>query len=241
MVSSTRSRQSAKDKENNNGRVTRSSKKAKIQSHLNVSGTAGIRKSPRDTPLKKIIASSSSTQKPKQVEKRILPAPEARRKSERVEKKKIPSPLTRSGRTNKDSSSSPSNSKSAGSLGSISRQKLQKEKSMKQLIFETEVNENEEHTVEISPVNAKRMDARTYRSLFRQRKKGTLVFCIMSFFFANFVLVYPGMILVRYPNLIKIVGNSPSSWSAPIRPIATFRLPSLRCLKTGNWAHVRSN
>lgn len=176
MVSSTRSRQSAKDKENNNGRVTRSSKKANIKSHLNVSGTAGIRKSPRGTPLKKIIASSSSTQNPKQVEKRILPAPEARRKSERVEKKKIPSPLTRSGRTNKHSSSSPSNSKSAGSLGSISRQKLQKEKSMKQLIFETEVNENEEHTVEISPVNSKRMDARTYRSLFRQRKKGTLVF-----------------------------------------------------------------
>ncbi|XP_050883884.1 helicase protein MOM1 isoform X3 [Lathyrus oleraceus] len=174
MVSSTRSRQSAKDKENNNGRVTRSSKKAKIESHLNVSGTAGIRKSPRETPLKKIIASSSSTQKPKQVEKRILPAPEARRKSERVEKKKIPSPLTRSGRTNKHSSSSPSNSKSAGSLSSISRQKLQKEKSMKQLIFETEVNENEEHTVEISPVNAKRMDARTYRSLFRQRKKDCL-------------------------------------------------------------------
>ncbi|XP_058780148.1 helicase protein MOM1-like isoform X2 [Vicia villosa] len=174
MVSSTRSRQSAKDKKNSNRRLTRSSKKAKIKSRLNVLGTAGIRKSPRETPLKKIIASSSSTQKSKQVEKRILSAPEARRKSERVEKKKIPSPLIRSGRTKNLSSSSPSNSKSAGSLGSISRQKLQKEKSMKQLIFETEVNENGEHDVGTSQVKSKRMDARTYRALFRNQKKDCL-------------------------------------------------------------------
>ncbi|KAL5082395.1 hypothetical protein RYX36_010816 [Vicia faba] len=174
MVSSTRSRQSAKDKENSNRRLTRSGKKAKIKSRLNVSGTAGIRKSPRETPLKKIIASSSSTQTSKQVEKRILPTPEARRKSKRVEKRKIPSPLIRSGRTKNHSSSSPSNSKSAGSLGSISRQKLQKEKSMKQLIFETEVHENEEHSVGTSQAKSKRMDARTYRALFRNQKKDCL-------------------------------------------------------------------
>ncbi|CAI8611649.1 unnamed protein product [Vicia faba] len=103
-----------------------SGKKEKIKSRLNVSGTAGIRKSARETPLKKIIASSSSTQNSKQVEKRILPTPEARRKSKSVEKRKIPSPLIRSGRTKNHSSSSPSNSKSAGSLGSISKLDMHK-------------------------------------------------------------------------------------------------------------------
>jgi Ca2+-dependent lipid-binding protein len=173
--SSTRASQKAKDEEN--GRVTRSSEKAKIKAHPNAPDTDSSRKSTRETP--------SSTQKSEQVEKETLPAPEARRKSERVEKKKTPSPMTKSGKTrNPSSSSSPSDSKSAGSLGSISRQKLQKEKSVKQLTFEAqEVTENEEHNVGSSHVRIKRMDARMYRSLFKDRKKGTLAFCIMSFFF----------------------------------------------------------
>jgi hypothetical protein len=210
MVKSTRSSQKAKDEENNNGRVTRSSEKAKIKAHPNVSDTAGIRKSSREKPSK-IIATSSSTQKSEQVEKGTLPAPETRRKSVRVEKMKTPtpSPLTRSGKTRNHSFSGPSDSKSAGSLGSISRQKLQKEKSVKQLTFEAkEVNENEEHNVESSQVKRKKMTALMYRSLFTQPKKGTLVFCIMSFFFANF-LVHSGTSFVTYPNpnVIQIVVN----------------------------------
>lgn len=200
MVKSTRSSQKAKDEENNNGRVTRSSEKAKIKAHPNVSDTAGIRKSSREKPSK-IIATSSSTQKSEQVEKGTLPAPEARRKSVRVEKMKTPSPLTRSGKTRNHSFSGPSDSKSAGSLGSISRQKLQKEKSVKQLTFEAkEVNENEEHNRESSQVKRKKMTALMYRSLFTQPKKGTLVFCIMSFFFANFLHVHSGTSFVTYPN-----------------------------------------
>ncbi|XP_004487086.3 uncharacterized protein, partial [Cicer arietinum] len=177
MVNSTRSSQKAKDEEINNGRVTRSSEKAKINAHLHVSDAAGIRKSLRETLTTKIIASSSSTRKSGRVEKRPLPTPEARRKSERVEKKKTPSPLTRSGRTRNHSSSSLSDSKSSGSSGSSSssRQKLKKEKSVKQLIFEAnEVNVNEEHNMGTSDVKIKRMDARMYRSLFKQRKKDCL-------------------------------------------------------------------
>ncbi|CAJ2660729.1 unnamed protein product [Trifolium pratense] len=174
MVNSTRASQKAKDEEN--VRVTRSREKAKINGHPNLLDTDSTRKSTRETPLRKTNASSSSTQKSEQVEKATLPAPEARRKSERVEKKKTPSPLTKSGKTrNPSSSSSPSDSKSAGSLGSISRQKLQKEKSVKQLAFEApEVTENEEHNVGTSQVKIKRMDARMYRSLFKDGKKGTI-------------------------------------------------------------------
>jgi Ca2+-dependent lipid-binding protein len=207
MVNSTRASQKAKDEEN--GRVTRSSEKAKINAHPNVLDTDSIRKSTRETPLRKTNASTSNTQKSEQVEKGTLPAPEARRKSERVEKMKTQSPLTKSGKTkNPSSSSSPSDSKSAGSLGSISRQKLQKEKSVKQLTFEAqEVAENEEHNVGTSHARIKRMDARMYRSLFKDRKKGTLAFCIMSFFFANSVIVYSGTSFVSYPNLIQRNAN----------------------------------
>lgn len=184
MANSTRSSQTAKDEENSNGRVTRNSEKGKIKSHPNVSDTTGVRKSPRETSSKKINASSSSSRKSEQVEMRTLstPAPAARRKSERVEKKKTPSPLTRSGRTSSHSSSSPSDSKSSGSLGS--RQKRKKEKSVKQLTFEAkEVNENEEHDLGTSQIKIKRMDARMYRSIFRQQKKGNIAGCIVLFLF----------------------------------------------------------
>lgn len=182
MVKSTRSSQRATYEENNNGRVTRSSEKGKINSHLNLSDTAAIRKSPKKTSLKKIIASPMSTRKSGRVEKRGPPTPAARRKSESVEKEKMPSPLTRSGRTRSHSSSGPSDSKSSGSLGS--RKKQKKEKSVKQLTFEAkEVNENEGQDLGASRVKIKRMDARMYRGLFKQHKKGKRTCCMVSFLF----------------------------------------------------------
>ncbi|XP_027341127.1 helicase protein MOM1-like [Abrus precatorius] len=180
MASGTRSSQRAKYEENNNnGRVTRSGEKGKVKSHPNVSDTADLRRSPRVTSSKKIIPSPSRTQKSERLEKRTLPTPAAKRKSVRVDIKKMPSPLRRSGRTRSHSSSSPSDSKSSGSLSS--EQKPKKEKSVRQLTFESkEVIENEEHDLGTSHVKVKRMDARTYRSLFQLPKKGNIVKMLAS-------------------------------------------------------------
>jgi len=65
-------------------------------------------------------------------------------------------------------------------------------------------DENVEHNGEItSQVKREKMPAQMYRSLFNIRNKGTLVFCMMSFFFANFLLVYSGMSVITYTNVIQ--------------------------------------
>ncbi|KAJ1409235.1 hypothetical protein SESBI_22960 [Sesbania bispinosa] len=172
MANSTQSSRNAKDEENNNGRVTQNGEKGKTKpkSNSNASDPTGLRRSTREPSSKKIIPSPSSTRKSERIEKRTPPTPAVKRKPEEVETKKMPSLLRRSGRTRSHSSSSPSDSKSSGT--SSSKQKPKKEKSVKQLTFEAkEVNENEEDDLGNSQVKIKRMDARIYRSIFKNPKK----------------------------------------------------------------------
>ncbi|KAL2332024.1 hypothetical protein Fmac_019605 [Flemingia macrophylla] len=172
MVNSTRSSHRAKDEENNNARVMQNGEKGKIKSHPNVSNTAGLRRSPRETPSKKIsprgLSTSSTCKSGRPVKRAPLP-PAVNRKAERV-KKKMPSPLRRSGRTRSHSSASPSDSKSSGSL--CSNPKPKKEKSVRQLSFEAkEVNETEEHDLGTPQLKTKRMNVHTYRGFFSHLKE----------------------------------------------------------------------
>ncbi|XP_057455298.1 helicase protein MOM1-like isoform X2 [Lotus japonicus] len=167
MGNGTRSSQRAKDGENYNERMKQDSEKGKISPSPTESDTTGVRRSARETPSKKIIPSSSSARKSERLEKGTPPSPAVSKKSERVEKKNMPSPLRRSGRA-RGQSSTPSDSKSSGSLNS-----KQKQKSVKQVTLEAkEVNQSEEHDPETLQVKVKRMDARMYRSLFKKPKEG---------------------------------------------------------------------
>lgn len=199
MGNGTRSSQRAKDGENYNERMKQDSEKGKISPSPTESDTTGVRRSARETPSKKIIPSSSSARKSERLEKGTPPSPVVSKKSERVEQKNMPSPLRRSGRA-RSQSSTPSDSKSSGSLNS-----KQKQKSVKQVTLEAkEVNQNEEHDPETLQVKVKRMDARMYRSLFKKPKEGNIiVFQPVSLIFHNFVVLYLSNGIVTYPNLTK--------------------------------------
>uniref|UniRef100_A0A6N2L631 Uncharacterized protein n=1 Tax=Salix viminalis TaxID=40686 RepID=A0A6N2L631_SALVM len=137
--------------------------------------TCGLRKSTRETSSKKnMTPSPSSSRKSERIEKQTPPTiPPATRKSERlVEKQSLSTPSRRPERgKNQSSSSSPGSKKSGKSLGSsIAKEKHKKVKSVKQLETE-EVGNSDKLVIKTVQVGIKRMDARAYRELFKQKQK----------------------------------------------------------------------
>ncbi|KAF8396554.1 hypothetical protein HHK36_018178 [Tetracentron sinense] len=170
MVNDTRSGHKIKDDDSN------SSKRRQIGGKGTISGSARtdasiLRRSARETPLKKQTASSfSSTRKSERLEKWTPPTPLVKRKSERVEKQRISSPLRRSERGEKCrllSSSGSKKSMKGLSSSDTKRKKGKREKSRKQLTFkprDRSKNEKQDPKAACIIPKEKRLDARSYRA-----------------------------------------------------------------------------
>ncbi|KAL7173695.1 hypothetical protein ACSBR2_033030 [Camellia fascicularis] len=171
-------RSSSKSKDDNESNSPR--KKTIIDKDSSTSGsttpdTTGLRRSTRETPSRKQISSSPSTaRKSEWIENRTPMTTPVKRKSEMVEKE-TPSPLRRSDRGKKHLSWSSSGSKkSEGGSGSsdVKLKKLKREKSVIQLTLEArEISRREKQDPKSVGVKKKRMDARTYKSLFKQQRR----------------------------------------------------------------------
>ncbi|KAF2285837.1 hypothetical protein GH714_008329 [Hevea brasiliensis] len=168
MANDTKSSRKVKDDENSNSKGVAG--KPSTSSGAETPNTSGLRRSVRETPLKKSTSPSPpSTRKSERLEKRT-PTPSVKRNSERVEKHSTPSPLRRSERGKQQSSSSSSGSKKSNKSSSLSvtKKKLKKERSVKQLTHETiEVSKSKGQINKVVQVGKKRLDARAYRALFK--------------------------------------------------------------------------
>ncbi|KAF5937751.1 hypothetical protein HYC85_025257 [Camellia sinensis] len=176
MANDTQSTCKSKDDESNSSKKKPVTGKRSSTPGSAVVDTSGLRRSTRETPSRKQISSSpSTTRKSERIEKRTPTATPLKRKLEIVEKKRMPSPLRRSDRGKKHLSWSSSGSKKSekGSASSdVKRKKLKREKSVKQLTLGArEMSRREKRDPKPVGVNKKRMDARTYKSLFKHRRR----------------------------------------------------------------------
>lgn len=175
MANDTRPRERNKDgegdisgKSGDNGEGTSNSGTLKVDASRLRRTTQGASSSGQ------ITLSPSSTRKSERLEKRMPSTPlPVIRKSERLEKQSTPSPLRRSDRGRALSSSTSYGSKSLEKVSSsadrMSRRE-KKEKSVKQLTMETEnVNHGEKRDQESFGVKRKKMDARSYKDLFKRK------------------------------------------------------------------------
>ncbi|XP_062172135.1 helicase protein MOM1 [Alnus glutinosa] len=175
MANDSRSSRKIKDNESNNSKVRHNSGKESATSGSATSDTSGVRRSTREASLKrKMIPSPPSSRKSERLDKQRPTPHTVDRKSERIEKKGMLTPLRRSDRGKKLSWSSSGSKKSdkSSSSSDVKRIKEKKEKSVKLLTLETKaVGKSEIEAVESSPVKNKRMDASTYRALFKKQPK----------------------------------------------------------------------
>ncbi|KAM1277260.1 hypothetical protein ACFX13_030385 [Malus domestica] len=172
MAHDTRSSLKMKDDEDSNSKGRQINSKGSSTSGSGALDTTGLRRSARETLLKKnITLSPSSTRKSERLEKKSSETPPSKRKSERFEKKLTPSPLRISNRVKNHSSDSSRSKKSEKSSGSsfMKRKGEQKEKSVKEL---TEATREVSKSVGSGRVKNKIRNARAYKALFmKQRKK----------------------------------------------------------------------
>ncbi|CAK9138730.1 unnamed protein product [Ilex paraguariensis] len=141
-------------------------------SGFGTAGTSGLRRSSRETLLRKLITSSpSSTRKSERLEKL---APNTSPFKRTFEKHKMPSPLKRSDSKQQTSSSSSGSKKPEKSSGSTDmKQNKKREKNVKQWTIEaSEVHKTGKHDLKPVGRKRKRMDARTYKSLFKLQRRG---------------------------------------------------------------------
>ncbi|ONI00774.1 hypothetical protein PRUPE_6G104600 [Prunus persica] len=175
MAHDTRSSRKIKDDENNNSNGRQISSKGLSTSGSGASDTSGLRRSSRETSLKKnITLSPSSTRKSERLEKKMPETPLFKRKSERFEKKLTPSPLRRSDRAKNHSSTSSGSKRSDKSSGSslAKRKSEKKEKSVKELTLGTrEVSKSEKQNVGPCHGKNKIRNARAYKKLFTKHRK----------------------------------------------------------------------
>lgn len=175
MAHDTRSSRKIKDDENNNSNGGQISSKGLSTSGSGASDTSGLRRSSRETSLKKnITLSPSSTRKSERLEKKMPETPLFKRKSERFEKKLTPSPLRRSDRAKNHSSTSSGSKRSDKSSGSslAKRKTEKKEKSVKELTLGTrEVSKSEKQNVGPCHGKNKIRNARAYKTLFTKHRK----------------------------------------------------------------------
>ncbi|KAF5182778.1 Chromodomain-helicase-dna-binding protein [Thalictrum thalictroides] len=145
------------------------------------SDTSGLRRSARETPVKKQRASSPvSTRKSERIEKRTPLSPPTMRKSEIVEKQRMPSPLRRSERGgNHLSTSSPDSRKSEKGLDLLENRNKQEntdnsEKFTKVNTIDRSRDEKKDTRTAHTVSRKKRMDARTYiKALLKPQPKKT--------------------------------------------------------------------
>ncbi|KAJ6309369.1 hypothetical protein OIU77_015172 [Salix suchowensis] len=115
--------------------------------------------------------SPSSSRKSERIEKQTPPTIPTRKSERLAEKQSLSTPSRRPERgKNQSASSSPGSKKSGKSLGSsIAKEKHKKVKSVKQLETE-EVGNSDKPVIKTGLVGIKRMDARAYRELFKQKQ-----------------------------------------------------------------------
>ncbi|KAJ8751378.1 hypothetical protein K2173_016575 [Erythroxylum novogranatense] len=159
MTNDTKSSRKAKDVKINNTEDRNVADKLSTSSGATSSDTLGLRRSTRETSSKiNKTPSPSSTRKSERLEKK---SPPVIRKSERVEQQSAPSPLRRSERGLKQSSSS-SGSKELD----VNMTLLLTKKNVKR---ERPVTHESRDVHSIEKQEKKRMDARAYRKLFKQK------------------------------------------------------------------------
>ncbi|KAK4351467.1 hypothetical protein RND71_030780 [Anisodus tanguticus] len=170
MASETRSGKKNKDTESNKSK-NKQSDKGSLSSGSGKTDRASLRSSDRET--KQPASSPSSTRKSKRLEKQSPSPPAVNRKAGVTEKQNSPSPLRRSDRGKKHTPSSSSRSSlGRGSDSSSVKKKEKKEKSVKELIMESESHRTSTEKGEASVgLKRKRMDARSYRALFKMQRK----------------------------------------------------------------------
>lgn len=175
MAHDTRSSRKVKDDESNNSIGRQISSKGSSTSGSSTSDTPVLRRSSRETLLKKNnTLSPSSTRKSEQLEKPIPETPPAKKKSEIVENKSTPSPLRRSERGKTHSSTSSASKTSNNSLDSLLMKGIRekKEKTVKELTLGTkELCKSEKQNVGHGLVKQKRLNSRAYiASLLKHAK-----------------------------------------------------------------------
>ncbi|TQE07274.1 hypothetical protein C1H46_007096 [Malus baccata] len=172
MAHDTRSSRKMKDDEDSKSKGRQISSKGSSTSGSGASDTSGLRRSARETSLKKnITLSPSITRKSERLGKKISETPPFKRKSQRFEKKLTPTPLRISDRVKNHSSNSSGSKKSEKSSGSslMKRKREQKEKNVKEL---TEATREVSKSVGSGRVKNKIRNAQAYKAFFmKQRKK----------------------------------------------------------------------
>ncbi|KAB2604258.1 hypothetical protein D8674_040421 [Pyrus ussuriensis x Pyrus communis] len=172
MAHDTRSSRKMKDDEDSKSKGRQISSKGSSTSGSGASDTSGLRRSARETSLKKnITLSPSITRKSERLDKKISETPPFKRKSERFEKKLTPTPPRISDRVKNHSSNSSGSKNSEKSSGSslMKRKREQKEKNVKEL---TEATREVSKSVGSGCVKNKIRNAQAYKAFFmKQRKK----------------------------------------------------------------------
>ncbi|XP_024156644.1 helicase protein MOM1 isoform X2 [Rosa chinensis] len=173
MAHDTRSSRKVKDDESTNSIGRQISSKGSSTSGSSMSDTPVLRRSSRETLLKKNnTLSPSSTRKSERLEKQTPETPPVKRKSERFENKSTPSPLRRSERGKTHSSTSSASKTSDKSLDSSSMKgkREKKEKSVKELTLGTkELRKSEKQNVGPGQVKQKRLNTRDYIAYHQRR------------------------------------------------------------------------
>lgn len=176
MANDTRSRQRNKDLEGDSSGKSMDSGEGTLNSGTLKVDASRLRQTTQGaSSAGQMTSSPPSTRKSERLEKRMPSTPlPVIRKSERLEKQSTPSPLRRSDRGRALGSSTSYGSKSLEKVSSsadrMSRRE-KKEKSVKQLTMETEnVNHGEKWNQESFGVKRKRMDARSYKDLFKRKR-----------------------------------------------------------------------
>ncbi|XP_069155137.1 helicase protein MOM1-like isoform X1 [Solanum lycopersicum] len=170
MASETRSGRKNKDTKSNKSK-NKQSDKGSLSSGSGKTDGSNVRRSSRET--KQVASSPSSIRKSKRLEKQSPTPPIVKRRAALIKKPNSPSPLRRSDRGKKHTLSSSSRSNYVGiEFDSSSVKKEKKEKSVKELIMESErYNTSKENGESSVGLKRKRMDARSYKALFKMQRK----------------------------------------------------------------------
>ncbi|KAF5751556.1 helicase protein MOM1-like [Tripterygium wilfordii] len=176
MADDARSTRREKNYETDSSRGKQNSCKLEPSSVAAIVDTSGLRRSPRGTPSKKnATPSPSSTRKSKRLEKQTPTTTLIKRKYEGVENANISSPLRRSERGRNHSLGIYSGSGKIGKSSAFSDVKQRngkKENTVEELTLQTiEVDKNGKNGMKNAQVAKKRMDAHTYRAMFKRLPK----------------------------------------------------------------------
>ncbi|KAK4429053.1 Helicase protein MOM1 [Sesamum alatum] len=174
MVSDTRSSRKVKDADGNSSKKNINVRKDSPLRRPGEANVSGVRRSARETSSsRQMTPSPQSMRKSKRLDKGMPPlTPPVKRKSERLEKCSTPSPLRRSDRGKKNLSSSSSGSKQSAKDLSLPELKRKKEKDLIQVTMESEKAELDSEAVR---KKRKKMNARTFKALFKRQRTEDIV------------------------------------------------------------------